>query len=250
MFREVTMVELKEVLRLWGEGLPKKRVAAQLGLDPKTVRRYLAAAAETGLRVDAEPVSDEQLRDVLLALHPAGGRPRGDAWTRCAEQREPIRRWLEDGLRLTKIRKLLARQGVLIAYPTLHRFAVLELQFGRTATTIPVLDGKAGDELQVDTGWVGWLTLPLIGTRRRFRAWIFTAVQSRYRFVYPTFEETTARAIEACEAAWTFSAASSTSLFRITPRRSSSILIRSPRGSRQRFSSTPRRAIFISMPRG
>jgi hypothetical protein len=35
----VTMIELKEVLRLWGKGLPKKRVAAQVGLDPKTVRR-------------------------------------------------------------------------------------------------------------------------------------------------------------------------------------------------------------------
>ena len=42
------------------------------------------------------------------------------------------------------------------------------------------------------------------GKRRRFRAWIFTAVRSRHRFVYPTFEETTARAIEACEAAWDF----------------------------------------------
>jgi Mu transposase, C-terminal domain len=204
MFREVTMVELKEVLRLWGEGLPKKRLAAQLGLDPKTVRRYLAAAAATGLRVDAGPVSDDQLRDVLLALQPGGGRPRGDGWTRCAEQRTAIERWLADGLRLTKIRKLLARQGVWIAYPTLYRFAVLELQFGRTATTIPVLDGEPGSELQVDTGWVGWLTLPQIGKRRHFRAWIFTAVRSRYRFVYPTFEETTARAIEACEAAWEF----------------------------------------------
>ena len=90
-----------------------------------------------------------------------------------------------------------------IAYPTLHRFAVLELQFGKTATTIPVLDGEPGQELQLDTGWVGWLTLPE-RKRRRFRAWIFTAVRSRHRFVYPTFEETTARAIEACEAAWDF----------------------------------------------
>ena len=204
MYREVTMVELREVLRLWREGLPKKRLAAQLGLDPKTVRRYLAAAAATGLRADAGPISDEHLRDVLLALHPGGGRPRGEGWTRCGEQRAAIQRWLADGLRLTKIRKLLARQGVLIAYPTLHRFAVLELQFGRTATTIPVLDGEPGSELQVDTGWVGWLTLPLISKRRRFRAWIFTAVRSRHRFVYPTFEETTARAIEACEAAWDF----------------------------------------------
>ena len=50
MYREVTMVELKEVLRLWGEGVPKKRFAAQLGLDPKTVRRYLRVAASTGWR--------------------------------------------------------------------------------------------------------------------------------------------------------------------------------------------------------
>jgi len=206
MFREVTMIELKEVLRLWGKGLPKKRVAAQLGLDPKTVRRYLRAATAAGLRADGDPISDEQMRDVLLALHPVGGRPRGDGWTVCAAQREPIRRWLERGLRLTKIRKLLARQGAPIAYPTLYRFAVLELQFGQSAPTIPVLDGEPGQEVQIDTGWVGWLTLPLIDNRkrRRFRAWIFTAVRSRHRFVYPTFEETTARAIEACEAAWEF----------------------------------------------
>jgi hypothetical protein len=37
MFHEVTMFELKEVLRLRGKGLPKKRVAAQLGLDPAEV---------------------------------------------------------------------------------------------------------------------------------------------------------------------------------------------------------------------
>jgi transposase len=200
MYREVTMIEVREVLRLRGEGLPKKRIAARLGLDPKTVRRYLTAAATAGVPVTAT-VSDEEVRQVLLALHPAGGRPRGDGWARCLEQRAAIERWLGDGIRLTKIRKLLARHGVTIAYPTLHRFAVLELQFGKTATTIPVLDGEPGQELQVDTGWVGWLTLPQ-RTRRRFRAWIFTAVRSRHRFVYPTFEETTARAIEACEAAW------------------------------------------------
>ncbi len=205
MYREVTMIELKEVLRLRGEGLPKKRLAAQLGLDPKTVRRYLTVAATVGVPASAGPVTDEQLRDVLLALHPAGGRPRGDSWDRCVAQRGAIERWLKEGLRLTKIRKLLARQDVVIPYPTLHRFAVLELQFGRTASTIPILDGAPGQELQVDTGWVGWLTLAQIPRqRRRFRAWIFTAVRSRHRFVYPTFEETTARAIEACDAAWAF----------------------------------------------
>lgn len=205
MYREVTMIEFKEILRLWQEQVPKKRIAAQLGLDPKTVRRYLSAAEAAGLRAEMETFSDEQVRDVLLALQPSGGRPHGQDWARCGEQREVIQRWLAQGLRLTKIRKLLARQGVSITYPTLYRFAVEQLQFGRAATTVPILEGEPGQELQVDTGWVGQLTLPLSAQKhRRFRAWIFTAVLSRYRFVYPTFEETTRRAIEACEAAWEF----------------------------------------------
>ena len=45
MYREIMMLEPREVLRLRGEGLPKMRIAAQLGLDPKTVRRYLSGAA-------------------------------------------------------------------------------------------------------------------------------------------------------------------------------------------------------------
>ena len=77
MYREVTMIEVREVLRLRGEGLPKKRLAAQLGLEPKTVRRYLEAAATAGVAV-TPTIDDEAVRQVLLALHPAGGRPRGD----------------------------------------------------------------------------------------------------------------------------------------------------------------------------
>ena len=110
-YREVTMFEVKEVLRLWLAGVAKKRIAAQLGLDPKTVRRYLRATAAAGLRADGTAVSDDEVREVLLALQPVGGRPRGEGWAQCEAQREAIRRWLSDGLRLTKIRKLLLRQA-------------------------------------------------------------------------------------------------------------------------------------------
>src|SRR2546425_12438492 len=78
MYREVTMIELKEVLRLRGEGLPKKRLAAQLGLDPKTVRRYLAVAASVGVQAGAGAADREQPRGVPLAAPPPrGGPPRG-----------------------------------------------------------------------------------------------------------------------------------------------------------------------------
>jgi predicted nucleic acid-binding Zn ribbon protein len=90
MYREVTMIEFREVLRLWQEQVPKKRIAALLGLDPKTLRRYLRAAEAAGLRAQRETLSDEQVRDVLLELQPSGGRPHGEDWTRCSEQGEAI----------------------------------------------------------------------------------------------------------------------------------------------------------------
>jgi hypothetical protein len=75
MYREVTMLEVTEVLRLWLGGTPKKRIAAQLGLDPKTIRYYVAMATRTGLELGTA-LTGEAVRDVLLALHPSGGRPR------------------------------------------------------------------------------------------------------------------------------------------------------------------------------
>jgi len=205
-YREVTMLEVKEVLRLWLTGVRKKRIAAQLGLNVKTVRRYLRAAQAHGLTIAARP---DQLDDGLLAavvstVQPGTGRPHGDGWAACATHRGVIERYLRGDVRLSKIRTLLRRQGVEISYPTLRRFAMEELGWGRTAPTIPLADCGPGEEVQLDTGWMTHLAPDTQGRRRRFRAWIFTPVLSRYRFVYPVFRETTETAIEACEAAWAF----------------------------------------------
>jgi len=203
-YREVTMLEIKEVFRLWCGGTAKKRIAAQLGLDIKTVRRYLRAAQACGVRPGGEAPDGELLAAVIAALQPDWGRRRGEGWAVCAGQRAFIASHLEHGVRLSKIRRLLRRRGVDLSYAALRRFAIAELGFGRLSTTLPVADGAPGDELQIDTGWMTYLEPDLWGRRRRLRAWIFTPNRSRYRFVYPCFVETTASAVEACEAAWEF----------------------------------------------
>jgi DNA-binding CsgD family transcriptional regulator len=43
-YREVSVIEAVEVLRQWLTGLGYRRIAAGLGLDRKTVRRYVEAA--------------------------------------------------------------------------------------------------------------------------------------------------------------------------------------------------------------
>lgn len=205
-YREVTTVETKEVLRQWLGGAGYKRIAVRLGLDVKTVRRYVRAAQALGLtRASGETaLTEEMLATLLASLRTQPGRPRGEVWELCEAHRDRIAQWLAQGLRLSKLRKLLLRHGVHVPYATLHRFAVAELGFGRSAATVPIADCAPGEELQVDTGWMSHLEPDVFGKRRRFRAWIFTAVYSRHRFVWPCLHETTASAIEACEQAWQF----------------------------------------------
>ncbi len=202
-YREVTMVEIKEVLRLWRAGAKKKQIAARLTLDVKTVRRYIAAAEGCEIAIGLEALGDRAgcRRGRGVVWIPG---PHGDGWERCEAERDAIRTLLDDRVRLSKIRRLLHRRGVEVPYSTLHRFAVAELGFGQRGPTIPVADGKPGEELHIDTGWMQLLEPDEHGKRRRFRTWIFTPHVSRYKFVYPCFAESTETAIEACEAAWEF----------------------------------------------
>ena len=215
-YREVDVLEVKEVLRRWFAGAGKKQIARELGLCPRTVRRYLEWAAEAGAKPPdarsdgaARTVDDGALDALATTVAQRRkrdrGRPRGEAWARCEEQRGEIDRLLHTKhvgrpLTLKRVRKLLKPK---IPYSTLRRFAVAELGFGRPEPTVPVADGQPGKEVQIDTGWVGEYVVAG-GKKRRFKAWIFTAAVSRYRFVYPIHHETVVEAIEACEAAWEF----------------------------------------------
>ena len=197
MYREVRMTEVKEVLRLWVARTGKKRIAAQLGIDVKTVRRYARAALEVGLRQGemVPALTDDVVAAVLQRVRAVPAREHGEAWARCEQARTPIEQWLKADVRLTKCQRLLRRKGVAIPYGTLYRFAVQELGFGGPEVTVPVADGEPGHELQLDTGWMTLLEADAAGKRRRFKAFIFTPNVSRYRFVYPVWRERTEDAI-------------------------------------------------------
>jgi transposase len=215
-FREVGVVEVREVLRAWLEGAGLRKVAARAGVDRKTARRYVEAARAAGLTRDAglEAVTDELVGLVVEEVRPARPHGHGTAWEMLLGHEEQIRAWVagkeHDGVRhdplpITKIEQLLARQGVRVPYRTLHRFAVERCGFrtGRGAT-VRIADGEPGVECQVDFAQLGLLTDPETGRRRRVHALIFTAVLSRHMFVWLTHSQTQAAVIAGCEAAWAF----------------------------------------------
>jgi predicted transcriptional regulator len=66
-YREVTVLEIKEVLLQWLDGAKKKLVARRLGADIKTVRRYVKAAERFGLVEGGG-------KDALTEVHPSESR--------------------------------------------------------------------------------------------------------------------------------------------------------------------------------
>lgn len=204
-YREVDMLEVKEVVRLWLGGMGLKAIARRLGRDPKTVRRYVRLAEEEGLKPGGEEtLSDAMLGRIVAATHGTSGRERGEGYALCEANRAYIERLLKEHVRLSKVNRLLTRNGTSVSYATLRRFAMAELGWGMGKTTIRVDDGKPGEELQVDVGRMLLLEPHSLDKRRVVKAFVFTPNVSRYRFIYPCFTETTADAIAACEAAWAF----------------------------------------------
>lgn len=205
-FREVLVTEVREVLRAWLAGLGKRPAAARAGVNVKTAARYIRAAQEAGLSRDSGEgrLTDELIGVVVGAVRPARPAGHGSSWEVLAGRKEEIAGWVEQDLTLVRIGELLERSGTAVPYRTLARFAAQECGYssGRPGVTVRVDDPDPGRELQVDFGYLG--LIPDGERRRKLHALVFTAVFSRYCYVYLTFQQTTLAVIAGCEAAWEF----------------------------------------------
>ena len=206
-FREVLVTQVKEVLRAWLAGAGKRPAARRAGVDVKTAARYIKAAQAAGLARggDESQLTDELLGQVVAAVRPARPAGHGSSWEALAARKAGITAWVKEGLTLVKMHELLERSGTVVPYRTLARFAAEECGYSsssRRQVTVPVADGKPGEEVQLEFGYLGMIADG--DRRRRLHALVFTAVVSRYCFVYLTFSQTTAAVIAGCEAAWAF----------------------------------------------
>ena len=156
-FREVRVIEVREVLRAWLGGAGLRSAAERAGVDRKTARRYAAAAEVAGLvRAGGEAqLTDELIGAVVAAVRPARAAGHGVAWERLEPWTEQITSWLRADLQLTNIHAKLAGRGVVVPYRTLHRFAAGRCGFGARQPTVRVADGRPGVECQLDFGRLG-----------------------------------------------------------------------------------------------
>jgi transposase len=205
-YRELFMIDIKEMLRRRAAGQSVRHVARETGFDRKTVARYFAAAEALSLSPEHEP-TDEEVHAVAERVQARPVTDPSEEWKQVAAHRERVVAWLalKRPLKLRKIHVLLRRDhGVTASYDTLRRFAIEELAWRKKPTTVRVADTEPGEIAQVDFGLMGTLVDPTTGRARRLWVLIVTLVYSRYQFVWPSFEQTTAAVCAGLDGAWRF----------------------------------------------
>ena len=206
-FREVSVVQIREVLRRWlRKDVGLRPIADGAGVDRKTARRYVDAAVEFGLDRDGgeSQLTDELIGAVCEAVRPSRPRGHGWAWETLAGHEEQIKAWVEADYTVAKIGDLLVRRDVVVPERTLQRFCVQRCGAGKDNSTVRVADGEPGIELQADFGRMGFILDPERDKRRVVHALVLVAVWSRHLFVWLTYGQKTTDVIAGLEAAWAF----------------------------------------------
>lgn len=204
-FREVPVFEVREVLRLWLDGRSYRAIAGLVPPDRKTITRVIETAIGLGLDRcgGVGQLDDEFVGQVMAAIRQVRPDRHGDSWAGLIEVHHELEKWVEDEVPARKMGELLGRRGVVVPERTLNRY--LAVMFPKPArTTVRVVDGEPGSELQVDFGELGAMFDEEAGRRRRVWALVFTAAYSRHTFVWLSFRQDLDTVICGFEAAWRF----------------------------------------------
>ena len=204
-FKEVSRVEVTEIVRRWQAGASIRGLAKATGLSRNTVGKYVQAAEGSGLTRDGPPPTEAELL-ALIQLNAAGPRqvvrPTEEVLQPWADR---IHDWLQkDRLKLTRIRELLGQQNCAISYMSLHRYVGHQGWLPGSRGTVRMADTKPGEVAEMDFGRLGLIADPESGRRKVVWALVIVLGYSRHSFVWPLLRQQLGDIIEGLEAAWAF----------------------------------------------
>jgi transposase len=187
--RQFDVIDIVEVLQHWHAGRPKSVVATSLGIDPKTVRKYVAAAEAAGLVPCGPALSRAEWAELVRGWFPEliDGRVRSRTFPLIDAHRERIAEMLETNTVTTVHQRLRDEHGLAVGISSFRGYVAAELpdQAKRQRVTVPRPDVAPGEEAQIDYGFLGTWTDPATGRRRRVWAFVVVLACSRHMFVRP-----------------------------------------------------------------
>ena len=183
------MIDVVEVLVHWHAGRRIGEVSSSLGVDPKTVRKYVAPAIEAGLVPGGPPVSGPEWSALVEGWFPelVDRTARLTSWPEIEAHREAIKVWLGAVTVSTIHQRLRDDHGLSVSESSLRRFIWANFAEEAARASVVVLRDTPppGDEAQVDYGLLGRWADPVSGRVRRVWGFIIVLSCSRLLFLRP-----------------------------------------------------------------
>jgi len=188
--RSLDVVDLTELFVHWEAGRSQVQIAESLGLDRKTVRKYLAPAVAEGLVPGGPPAGEAVWAHRISGWFPelSDARVRQVTWPAIEAHRDYIVEQIKGGVTVSTISaRLIAEKGLTASRSSVRRWIVANLaeQAARSRASVPRGPVPPGSEAQIDYGRLGSWTDPATGTRHTIWAFVMVLACSRMMFVRP-----------------------------------------------------------------
>ncbi len=188
--RQFEVIDVVEVLEHWHAGRPKSVVASSLGVDPKTVRKYVAAAETAGLAPGGPKLSRPEWSELVRGWFPelVDHRARSRTFAEIDRHRDRIEKMLETNTVATVHQRLRDEHGLTCGITAFRAYVAAELADAALAERATVLRPPvpAGEEAQIDWGLLGSWKDPFTEKVRRIWAFVMVLACSRHMFVRPS----------------------------------------------------------------
>lgn len=189
-YKRLELMDLYDIVRRWHGGSSISAISRRLSKDRKTIRKYIRAAEQAGLRLD-EPLPDRA--DLLGRLQPLlpgdrRKRPARRQFEDCREEILEMTTRTEDPLKpKTAYEVITERYGIDASYSSFKRFMRSAQQSAPRSTCRIEVD--PGEEIQIDYGKMGLIYDPVEERRRVVYGFIGTLSHSRLKFVEFTYSQ-------------------------------------------------------------
>ncbi len=203
------MVDITEILTHWHAGRSISQVAHSLGVDRNTVRKYVAPAVAAGIVPGGEPLSALRWAELVHQWFPelVTTELRHPKFAEIAPYHELIEQMLKTNTVTTVHQRLRDERGLDVSIASFRRYVLATMPDRdslRGQVTVRKDDPAAGEEAQIDYGYLGQWTDPQTGRKRRVWAFVMVLSCSRHLFVRPVVAMPLAAWVEAHVAALGF----------------------------------------------
>lgn len=182
------MIDIIEIMVHWYAGRSRNELSASLGVDRKTIRKYLAPAVAAGMVPGGPPVEEAEWRRLVIEWFPelAETRLRQVTWPHIEKRRDYIAEQLKANVTMATIhQRLVDEHGLACSAPSLRRWVRANLPEDLLRSRVTVLKDTLppGQEAQIDYGKLGMWPDPASGRRRTVWAFVMVLPASRHMFV-------------------------------------------------------------------